>query len=113
MLFDLYPTITQNYFILCFVAGLGTLQWAAARHHKVGISLLGQWGLGRLGQAVGLLLVGVSFAWFFAVTPGLFSPGLAGGELSTLFAAGGLSALTVARLAGLCWQKFSLPDYLN
>lgn len=104
MLFGLYPTITQNYFILCFVACLGTLQWAAARHHKAAISLLGPWGLGRLGQMIGGVLIGVSFTWFFAATPGLFSPGLAGGELSTLFATGGLSALAVARLAGALWQ---------
>ncbi|MBI1880694.1 MAG: hypothetical protein HYR94_21165 [Chloroflexi bacterium] len=115
MLFDLYPTITQNYFILCFVACLGTLQWAAARHHKAAISLLGRWGLGRLGQGVGLLLVGASFTWFFATTPGLLTPGLAGGELSTLFVAGGLSALGVARLAGTLWQVSfrNFPQYDN
>lgn len=104
MLFSLYPTITQNYFILCFVAVLGTLQWAAARNHKPAISWLGPWGLGRLGQGVGLFLVCASLVWFFSSTPGLFTPGLAGGELSTLFAAGGLSALVVARLAGALWQ---------
>lgn len=104
MLFSLYPTITHNYFMLCFVACLGTLQWAAARNRKPAISWLGPWGLGRPGLGVGLLLVVGSFSWFFAATPGLFAPGLAGGELSTLFVAGGLSALAVARLAGLFWQ---------
>lgn len=112
MLFWLYPLISQNYFILCFAACLGTLQWVAARYHKPAISLLGPWGLGRLGQVTGLLLVCASFIWFFAVTPGLFTPGLAGGELSTLFVAGGLCALGVARLAGLCWQTFYPIDYI-
>lgn len=111
MLFSLYPTITQNYFFLCFGACLGTLQWAAARNRKPAISWLGRWGLGRLGMGAGLLLVGGSLAWFFAVTPGLFSPGLAGGELSTLFVAGGLSALLVARLAGAFWQRCSRQDW--
>ncbi|MCK6624134.1 MAG: hypothetical protein L6R45_03040 [Anaerolineae bacterium] len=104
MLFSLYPTITQNYFFLCFVAVLGTLQWAAARNRKPAISLLGPRGLGRVGQSVGAFLICASFSWFFAATPGLFTPGLAGGELSTLFAAGGLSALATARLAGALWQ---------
>ena len=104
MLFSLYPTITQNYFILCFITCLGTLQWAAARNQKPAISVLGRWGLGRLGQGVGGLLVCTSLTWFFAATPGLFTPGLAGGELSSLFVAGGLSALLVARLAGEFWQ---------
>jgi hypothetical protein len=50
-------------------------------------------------------LVTFGFGWFFTFTPGLFSPGLAGGELTTLFGAGGLSALLVTRLAGGVWQK--------
>jgi hypothetical protein len=104
MLFALYPTITQNYFILCFVACLGALQWTAARNRKPAISFLGRWGLGRLGRGVGSLLVCGSLTWFFAATPGLFAPGLAGGELSGLFVAGGLSAVLVARLAGEFWQ---------
>lgn len=104
MLFTLYPTITQNYFILCFVACLGTLQWAAARNYNPALSWLGRRGLGRLGQAVGLFLACGAFGWFFAVTPGLFRPGLAGGELSTLFVAAGLCALLVTRLVALGWQ---------
>lgn len=104
MLFSLYPTITQNYFILCFFAVLGTLQFAAARSRKPAISWLGRGGLGWVGQAVGLFLVCASLGWFFTTTPGLFTPGLAGGELTTLFAAGGLSALIAARLAGVLWQ---------
>jgi hypothetical protein len=35
----------------------------------------------------------------------LFASGLAGGELSSLFAVGGLNALVVARLSGVFWQK--------
>ncbi|GIK41492.1 MAG: hypothetical protein BroJett011_53250 [Chloroflexota bacterium] len=105
MLFSLYPILTQNYFILCFIACLGALQWAAARNHKPAISFLGPWGLGRLGRGVGGLLVCASLTWFFSTTPGLFTPGLAGGELSSLFVAGGLSALLVARLAGEFWQR--------
>ena len=105
MLFSLYPTITQNYLILSFVACLGTLQWVAAGNGKPEISLLGRWGLGRIGATAGMLMIMGGLSWFFAFTPGLFDPGLAGGELSTLFGAGGLSALLVARLAGLFWRR--------
>lgn len=103
MLFWLYPHITQNYFILSFLLCLGTLQWTAARNHKPTISWLGMWGLGRSGRVVGAGLIGAGFIWFFTQTPGLFNQGLAGGELSTLFVTGGLSALAVARLAGAFW----------
>lgn len=105
MLFSLYPLISQNYFILCFVACLGTLQWAAARTQNLAISWLGRWGLGRPGEGIGLLLIFSSFTWFFAATPGLFTPGLAGGELSSLFVAAGLCALLVTRLASVLFQS--------
>jgi len=105
MLFSLYPLITQHYFILSFLVCAGTLQWSAARHQRVGLSLLGPTALNRGGQLAGLGLVVGGFTWFFAQTPNLFQPGLAGGELSTLFGAGGASALLVTRLGGLFWQK--------
>jgi hypothetical protein len=105
VLFALYPHITQNYFILSFLVCLGVLQWSAARHERLSLSLLGPWGLGWPGMIAGLSLTIATFGWFFWATPGLFQPGLAGGELSTLFAAGGGGALMVARLVGLVWQK--------
>ena len=104
MLYALYPMITLNYFILSFIACLGTLQWTAARRQDLKPSPLGPWGLGFLGSVIGVGLVVGGFSWFFATTPGLFGSGLAGGELSTLFAAGGLSALLVARTTGVIWQ---------
>lgn len=106
MLFSQYPVITQNYVILCFVVCLGTLQWSAARNRSLGLSLLGRWGLGKAGSIVGVLLIGGGFGWFFTVTPGLFKAGLAGGELTTLFGIGGLSALLITRLFGSFWQKY-------
>src|SRR5262245_41050 len=105
MLFALYPHITQNYFILSFLACLGILQWSAARHRRLSLSVLGPWGLGRVGKIIGLSLALAGFGWVLWATPGLFQPGLAGGELSSLFAAGGGCALLVARLAGLAWEK--------
>ena len=110
MLFALYPHITQNYFILCFLACLGVLQWSAARHGRLSLSVMGPWGLGRPGLIAGLGLAVAAFGWFFWATPGLFQPGLAGGELSSLFAAGGGCALLVARLAGVVWEKTSSPS---
>jgi hypothetical protein len=105
MLFSLYPIITQHYFIFCFIVCLGALQWATARNNKPALSLLGAWGLGWPGIMLGSLLVIGGFIWFFNYTPGLFEQGLAGGELSTLFGAGGLSALLTARLAGMLWDR--------
>ena len=104
MLFAQYPIITQHYFILALLVCLGTLQWAAARNRKPAISLLGRWGLGWPGKIGGLVLIGGGFGWFFMTTPGLFRPGLAGGELTLLFGTGGLAALILARLAGTFWQ---------
>ena len=104
MLFSLYPEITQNYFIFCFVITLGALQWAAARNDKPALSALGPWGLSWVGIGSGCLLIVSGFAWFFLFTPGLYQSGLAGGELSTLFSAGGLSALALTRLLARCWE---------
>lgn len=111
MLFAQYPIITQNYFLLAFLTCLGTLQWIAARRGRPGLSLLGPWGLGWPGAILGMGCVVSSFGWFFLSTPGLFEPGLAGGELSTLFAAGGGCALVLARLAGALWQKIFPTHY--
>jgi len=105
MLFWLYPTITQNYFMLCLIVCSGTLQWAAARNNRPALSLLGAWGIGWPGMIGGGAMVSGGFVWFFAVTPGLFEEGLAGGELSTLFGLACLTALAIARLAGIFWNK--------
>ena len=105
MLFSLYPTITQHYFLLCFIVSLGMLQWSAARNHRLGLSLLGTWGLTRPGTIAGILLVVGGFSWFYACTPELFEPGLAGGELTPVFGLGGGYALLISRLSGLFWQR--------
>ena len=107
MIYAHYPTISINYYILSFIVCLGTLQWTAARNQNLKLSPLGPWGLGFLGSVIGVGLVVGGFSWFFATTPGLFGSGLAGGELSTLFAAGGLSALLVARITGTLWRLAS------
>ncbi len=112
MLFALYPTISQHYFILCVVSCLGVLQWVAARHHKPTLSLLGRRGLGWSGMVLGVMLIVSSFSWFFTCTPHLFAPGLAGGELSILFVVGGLCALLIARLAGWIWQRVDQQHFI-
>jgi hypothetical protein len=105
LLFALYPLISRNYFILCFIVCLGALQWAAARNHRPEINLLGPWGRGWAGLSSGAVLIIGGFTWFMVATPGLFQQGLAGGELFPLFSLGGFSALLVARLASLVWRK--------
>lgn len=105
MLFSLYPEITQNYFVLSLVVTLGTLQWSAARHKQLKLSWLGPWALNKRGSVIGIILIAGGVVWFFAFTPGLFTPGLAGGELSSLFGLGCLCGLLVIRLCAAAWQK--------
>ena len=105
MLFSVYPKIAQNYFILCFIVSLGILQWSAARNRWLSLSMLGNWGIAWRGKTAGILLIIGGFSWFFAFTPGLFEPGLAGGELSPLFGLAGVSALITTRLSAEFWIR--------
>ena len=75
------------------------LQIQAARQRLVGLSLWWGWGARWWGYATGLLLIIGPFAGFYAFTPGIFVPGLAGSELAVLFAAGFILALVVTLAA--------------
>lgn len=93
------PRLALSYLLLCTLSCMGVLQIQAARQRLVGLSLWGGRGKSWWGYAAGLLLIIGSFAGFYAFTPGLFVPGLAGSELAALFAAGFILALVVT-LAG-------------
>jgi hypothetical protein len=80
-----------KYFLLSFIAVVGVLQLMATSQKLVGLSLGGR--VSALGIPLGVSLVLGAFVWFFSTTPEVFSPGLAGAELSLLFGAGGLCAL--------------------
>ncbi len=90
--------LAAHYFLLAFLSILGVLQLVAARHRLIGLAL---WGSKNPvpGYLLGAALTVGAFIWFFAATPLVFAPGLAGAELAVLFAAGGLCALAFALTA--------------
>lgn len=90
--------LAAHYFLLAFLSILGVLQLVAARHKLIGLSL---WGSKSPipGYLLGAALTAGAFVWFFAATPLIFAPGLAGAELAVLFAAGGVCALAFALTA--------------
>lgn len=90
--------LAAHYFFLAFLAILGVLQFVAARRKLIGLAL---WR--SRSPAPGYLLSAVltagGFVWFFAATPGIFIPGLAGSELAILFGAAGICALAFTLIA--------------
>jgi hypothetical protein len=97
------PALALKYFSLCFLAVTGALQIAAGRRGIEGLSLLP--ASFRFWQVLlGLALIAGSFAIFFAITPEVFTPGLAGSELIFLFGCGGIASLlftlTIAEVRG-------------
>ncbi len=82
-----------HYFALCFFAILGTLQIVAARSKRADWL----WVEARAGYALGLGLAVGSFVWFFVTDEAIFIPGLAGGELATLFVAAVATAVPLTR----------------
>lgn len=92
-----------NYFILCFFALLGTIQFVAIRYDRRDLKWLDrQWGV-----ASSILLIAGSFVWFFVTDQEIFIPGLAGGELFTLFTAAFILAIPITR--GLTWVARANP----
>lgn len=90
-------TQAAHYFIACLVAILGTIQTVAARYQRR--ELL--WFEGRAGYLLGALCVVGGLAWFFLTDDEIFTPGLAGGELFTVFAAAFLAAVVFTRVVAL------------
>lgn len=83
-----------NYFIFCFGAILGTIQTVAVRYTRRDLI----WLDGQAGYWLGAILVGTSFIWFFVTDQEIFIPGLAGGELFTIFVAAFIVAVPVTRI---------------
>lgn len=83
-----------NYFIFCFGAILGTIQAVAVRYTRRDLI----WLDGTAGYWLGATLVGASFVWFFATDQEIFIPGLAGGELFTIFVAALIIAVPATRI---------------
>jgi len=95
MLHFVSARLAFSYLLLCVLSCIGVLQIQAARQGLVGLCLPRGRGPQWWGYVVGSLLVIGSFAGFYALTPGLFVPGLAGSELAVLFGAGLILALGI------------------
>lgn len=87
-------TQAVNYFAFCLVAILGTIQGVAVHYSRSDLL----WFEGRVGYAFSVLTVAGSFIWFFLAEQEIFIPGLAGGELFTLFVAAFVVAIPVTRI---------------
>ena len=83
-----------NYFVLCFGAILGTIQTVAVRYARRDLI----WLDGTAGYWLGAILVGGSFIWFFVTDQEIFIPGLAGGELFTIFVVAFILAVPTTRM---------------
>lgn len=100
MLNFISPHLATNYFILAFVTIVGALQFVAARHRLVGLTLMGRARKPTWGYLLAMVLIVVAFVWFFADTwDEVFVPGLAGSELVLLFGAAGVCAVAFTLLA--------------
>jgi len=86
--------LTPNYLLFCFIGSLGALQFVAGKYARRDLTPLPP----RVAQVLGVILVVGAFVWFFNVEPGLFIPGLAGGELLVFSALGFILALVVVRV---------------
>jgi len=98
--------LTPNYLFFCFVASLGVLQFVAGKYARRDLMLLPP----RAAQVVGVGLVVGAFVWFFLAEPGIFIPGLAGGELLTFSLASFLAALLITRLVAAMMVRLAAPS---
>ncbi len=83
-----------HYLLLCLFAILGTIQGVATRYQRQDL----RWFEGRTGYLFSVIVVATSFIWFFAVDEEAFIPGLAGGELFTLFIVALIVAVPITRM---------------
>lgn len=105
MLFDLLHfgdgPQAVHYFFLCLVAILGIIQGVAARYARRDLI----WMEGQVGYGLCALLVAGSFVWFFVTDEDIFIPGLAGGELFSIFVAAFIAAVPVTRIVAFALAR--------
>lgn len=110
MFFDLlhFESGTQavHYFVLCFISILGTIQVVAAHSNHPDL----RWFEKRAAYALGGLAIVSSFAWFFLTDEEIFIPGLAGGELFSIFFAAFLAAVPATRIIAFVLSRNDLLD---
>ena len=90
-----------NYFIFCLVAILGTLQAVAVRYARGDLV----WFEGQGGYGLSALMIVGSFIWFFVTDKEIFIPGLAGGELFTIFVVAFIVAVPITRLVAFAFAR--------
>ncbi len=93
-----------NYFIFCFGAILGTIQSVAVRYARRDLT----WLDGQVGYWLGATLIGGSFIWFFITDKEIFIPGLAGGELFTIFVAAFIVAVPFTRIVAFALSRIKI-----
>lgn len=97
--------LAANYFLLAFTTIVGLLQFVAARHRLAGLALLARASKPVWSYLLAVVLIVGGFAWFFAATPEVFVPGLAGAELAILFGAAGICALVFTLFVSSIFHK--------
>lgn len=90
-----------HYFIFCFGAILGIIQGVAVRYSRRDLL----WTEGQVGYGLCALLIAGSFVWFFVTDEEIFIPGLAGGELFTIFVAAFIVAIPVTRVVSFALAR--------
>jgi hypothetical protein len=90
-----------NYFVLCFVGILGTIQGVATRYNRRDLL----WLEGNPGYALSAVMVAGSFVWFFLTDTEAFIPGLAGGEFFTLFVSALVLAVPTTRVIAFAFMR--------
>ncbi len=96
-------TQAMHYYLACFGAILGTLQWVAARYDRREL----KWFKGSAGFWLGPLAIAASLGWFLIADDQVFVPGLAGGELFLVFMVALWTAISCARLIN--WSLGHFP----
>ena len=94
-----------HYFVFCLAGILGTIQGVAVHYHRDDLL----WFDGRGGYAFSVLVVAGSFVWFFLTDQEIFIPGLAGGELFTLFVAAFVVAVPITRAVAFFAARVRAP----
>ncbi|MBI5651597.1 MAG: hypothetical protein HZC40_14310 [Chloroflexi bacterium] len=94
-----------NYFILCFGAILGVLQFVAARYNRRDLI----WFDGTPGYGIGIALTVGSFVWFFLTDQEIFIPALAGGEFFSFFTLALVCAVPTTRVIAFALARAFVP----
>jgi len=107
------PHLAINYFLLASVTIVGALQFIAARHGLIGLTLIGGGRKPIWSHLLATVLIVGSFAWFFVATPEVFVPGLAGAELAFLFGMAGICALAFTLVVSSILHSIQRQDRLE